>query len=260
MTRKCRYRAIVEYDGTDFLGYQIQASGRTVQGEIEKSLRQVTQSDIRIDGAGRTDAGVHATGQVIAFNVAWKHATPDLQRALNATLPGDIVISHLNIVDDTFHPRFNALSRLYCYVIVNQPWPSVLQRRYAYHIREKLDVIAMQKANQFLLGSHDFASFGKPPQGENTVRTVTQAEWLVDKQRLTFYIAANAFLYRMVRTIVGTLIQVGKGELAASEMRNILDARDLTRSAPPVPAHGLCLIQVTYPPEREPSLGGRSVR
>jgi tRNA pseudouridine38-40 synthase len=244
-----RYRAIVEYDGTDFLGYQLQASGRTVQGEIEKSLQQVTQSAIRIDGAGRTDAGVHATGQVIAFNALWKHSLAELHRALNATLPDDIVISNLKIVDPTFHPRFDALSRSYRYTIMNQPWVSVLQRRYAYHVRKKLDVLVMQESSHLLIGSHDFASFGKPPQGENTIRQVSQAEWATNDNRLTFEITANAFLYHMVRTIVGTLIQVGLGQIAVNEIKDILAARDLTRSAPPAPAHGLCLVRVTYPAE-----------
>ncbi|GAB4424421.1 MAG: tRNA pseudouridine(38-40) synthase TruA [Anaerolineae bacterium] len=247
MTGKARYRAVIEYDGTDFLGFQIQARGRTVQGEIEKALQQVTQSTIRIDGAGRTDTGVHATGQVIAFNVKWKHSLADLHRALNANLPDDIVVSDLKIVDSMFHPRFSALSRSYCYTVINQPWPEVLQRRYAYHVKSPLDVGAMNEASRFLIGSHDFASFGKPPQGENTVRQVSQAEWTANGKLLDFEITANAFLYRMVRTIVGTLIQVGLGQLAVSEIKNILDARDLTRSAPPAPAHGLCLVRVAYP-------------
>jgi len=131
-----RYRALVSYDGTDFLGYQIQAQGRTVQGEIEKVLKKVTQGDIRIDGAGRTDAGVHATGQVIAFNARWKHLLEDFQRALNALLPPDIVISELRPVNKTFHPRFGAVSRSYQYTIINQPWPNVLERRYSYHVRD----------------------------------------------------------------------------------------------------------------------------
>jgi tRNA pseudouridine38-40 synthase len=249
MTPQRRYRATVEYDGTDFLGYQIQARGRTVQGEIEKSLEKVTRSAIRIDGAGRTDTGVHAVGQVIAFNLAWKHALVDLHRALNATLPRDIVVSDLKITDDDFHPRFSALSRSYRYTIINQPWPSVLQRRYAHHVRETLNVEEMREASRFLLGSHDFASFGKPTQGEITVREVIQAGWTVDSARLNFDITANAFLYRMVRTIVGTLTEVGLGRLAVDEMKHILEARDLTRSAAPAPAHGLCLMWVTYPGE-----------
>lgn len=247
MVPEQRYLALVSYDGTDFLGYQIQAQGRTVQGEIEKVLKKVTQGDIRIDGAGRTDAGVHATGQVIAFNARWKHLLEDFQRALNALLPPDIVISELQPVGKTFHPRFGAVSRSYQYTIINQPWPNVLERRYSYHVRDSLDVAAMSQASRFLVGSHDFTSFGKPPQGENTVRQVMQADWSVAGKRLTFEITANAFLYRMVRTIAGTLVQVGLGQLAPMEIKDILDRRDLTLSAPPAPACGLCLVKVTYP-------------
>ena len=242
-----RYCAIVEYDGTDFLGYQIQARGRTVQGELERALEKVTQSTIRVDGAGRTDAGVHATGQVIAFNAAWRHSLEELQRAFNATLPPDIVISHLKIVDRSFHPRFEALSRSYRYTIINQLWPSVLLQRYAYHVRNKLDVTAMRQSSRWLVGTHDFASFGKPPQGQNTVRQVMRAEWQVDGPQLVFEVTANAFLYRMVRTMVGTLLQVGLQQLMPDEVKVILEAHDLTRSAPPAPAHGLCLVEVTYP-------------
>jgi tRNA pseudouridine38-40 synthase len=252
VTSPQRYRGTIEYDGTDFLGYQIQAVGRTVQGELEKSLAQVTGAAIRVDGAGRTDAGVHALGQVIAFNAIWRHTLTDLHRALNATLPHDIVVRDLKIVEDGFHPRFSALSRSYRYTIINQPWPSALQRCYAHHVREPLDVTAMRTASQYLLGSHDFASFGQPPQGEITVREVTQADWLVEGKRLIFDISANAFLYRMVRTIVGTLLQIGAGRLAPADMEQILAARDLTRSAAPAPAHGLCLMRVTYPGENEP--------
>lgn len=242
-----RYRAIVEYDGTDFFGYQIQAEGRTVQGEIEKALKKVTQSDIRIDGAGRTDAGVHATGQVIAFNAKWRHSLEELHRALNATLSWDVTISDLTISDRSFHPRFDALSRTYRYTILNQPWPSPLQQRYVYHIRNPLDVVGMRQASRYVMGTHDFASFGKPPQGNNTVREVKQVEWKVDGTRLVFEITANAFLYRMVRTIVGTLVQVGLGQLVPEDVQEIIESQDLTQSAPPAPAHGLCLIKITYP-------------
>jgi tRNA pseudouridine38-40 synthase len=250
VTLEDRYCAIVEYDGTDFLGYQLQAKGRTVQGEIETCLKRVTQAEVRIDAAGRTDAGVHATGQVIAFNVAWRHTLIDLQRALNATLPDDIAITQLRTVKPTFHPRFSALSRTYHYQIVNQRWPNVLQRRYAYHVDQDLDIGEMNKAGQLLIGSHDFASFGKPTQGHSTVRTVMQAEWFTkSSNRLIFKITANAFLYRMVRNIVGTLVETGLRRLTVDDVKEILEVRELTRSAPPAPACGLCLVNVTYPEE-----------
>ena len=242
-----RFCALVEYDGTDFFGYQIQARERTVQGEIEKTLKKVAGLDIRIDGAGRTDAGVHATGQVIAFNATWEHSLADLHRALNATLPPDIVVSKLRVASRNFHPRFDAISRSYRYTIAQQPWPSVLDRHYTYHVKNRLDVAVMQQASRALLGSHDFASFGKPPQGDKTVRQVMRANWSESGPRLIFEITANAFLYRMVRNIVGTLLEVGSGRLAGNKINEILDARDLRRSASPAPAHGLCLVKVSYP-------------
>ena len=248
MPPEFRYRALVEYDGTDFLGYQIQARGRTVQGEIEKSLNKITRTEVRVDGAGRTDAGVHAVGQVIAFNVAWRHTLEDLHRAFNATLPADIVISDLEVVQDTFHPRFQALSRTYHYFIISQRWPSVMKRRYAHHVSRPLNVEAMAKASRDLLGQQDFAAFGKPPQGNNSIRSVTCADWYVsDDKQLTFKITANAFLYRMVRTIVGTLIQIGMGQGSVGSISEILESCDLTRSAAPAPACGLCLMNVVYP-------------
>lgn len=249
MTIEYRCGAVVEYDGTDFQGFQIQATGRTVQGELERVLEQITHSKVRVDGAGRTDAGVHATGQVVAFKATWKHTLVELHRAMNANLPDDIVVSDLKVVDDKFHPRFSALSRTYTYTFISQLWPSVLQRRYVYHIRKKLDVAAMNEASELLLGWHDFASFGKPPQGENTERCVTEAKWSISDNSLKFHITANAFLYRMVRTIVGTLVQVGLSKLTFKQFKEILEARDLSQAAPPAPAHGLCLVKVTYPVE-----------
>lgn len=248
MTPDRRYCAVVEYDGTDFLGFQVQATGRTVQGELERSIEHVSQRTIRVDAAGRTDAGVHALGQVVAFNTGWKHGLTDLHRALNATLPGDIVVRSLVEAHSDFHPRFGAISRTYRYKILNQQWPSAVHRNYMHHVREDLDIAAMQQASQFLVGSHDFSSFGKPPQGNNAVRAITQAEWFFqDDNRLTFSITANAFLYRMVRRIVGTLVRVGVGIMDLEDVKSILEARDLSQSAPPVPACGLYLLKVIYP-------------
>ena len=249
MTLEHCYRAIVEYDGTLFYGFQIQAQERTVQGEIEKCLKHIARQNVRINAAGRTDAGVHATGQVIAFDLEWKHTLQDLHRAINANLPKDIVISRLQIVSDPdFHPRFSAISRTYQYHIINQPWPSALQRQYACHVDSQLDVNLMCKASHLLLGSHDFASFGKPPQGVITIRQVMQADWSrQDDNQLVFTITANAFLYRMVRKIVATLVQVGSGAIPYNAITEILEARDLNRSAPPAPACGLYLVKVTYP-------------
>jgi len=247
-----RYRAQVEYDGTDFLGFQIQAQGRTVQGELEKAIERITQKQVRVLGAGRTDAGVHASGQVIAFDVSWRHTDQELHRALNAVLPEDIAIRHLTVSHPAFHPRFDAKWRQYRYTILNEPIRLPLWARNAYHVAEPLDVEAMGKASRLLVGSHDFAAFGRPPQGESTVRHVMQAEWFVEHPRgiegelLVFEIRANAFLYRMVRNVVGTLVRVGLGELAPGEVIALLETKNRAATGPPVPPCGLCLVKVEY--------------
>jgi tRNA pseudouridine38-40 synthase len=247
-----RYRATVEYDGTDFQGFQFQAQGRTVQDELEKAIGRVTQAQVRILGAGRTDAGAHASGQVIAFDVVWRHTTSDLHRALNAVLPNDIAIRHLATTHSAFHPRFDARWRRYHYTILNQPIRSPLWSRVTYHVPEPLDIDALRQASRPLIGSHDFAAFGKPTCGDNTVRHVLQAEWSaecpeeIDGRLLIFKITANAFLHRMVRRIVGTLVRVGQGDLVPDEVKALLEAKDRAATGPPVPACGLCLVKVEY--------------
>jgi tRNA pseudouridine38-40 synthase len=238
--------AVVEYDGTDYLGFQLQARGPTVQGEIERALAAVTQEEIRIVGAGRTDAGVHARGQVIAFNTAWRHPIEELQRALNAVLPKDIGVRELRPVVKGFHPRFDAVSRGYRYTVFNQSLRSPLDRRFAYHFSRPLNVAAMSEATGTLVGSHDFASFGRAPQGDNTVREVYQAQWTPEEPFLYFDIVANAFLYRMVRSLVGTLLLVGTGELSPDGFEEILRSTDRSRAGQVAPARGLCLIKVNY--------------
>lgn len=238
--------AIVEYDGTDSLGFQIQAQGRTIQGEIERALATVTQEKLRIVGAGRTDAGVHAQGQVIAFHTAWRHPVEELQRALNAVLPADIAVRELRPVAEGFHPRFDAASREYRYTIFNQPLRSPLARRLAYHFPLPLDVAAMNEAAGVLVGSHDFAAFGRAPQGDNTVREVYRAQCTLAEPFVYFDIVANAFLYRMVRSLVGTLLLVGTGELSPQGFEEILRSADRDRAGQTAPAHGLCLMKVNY--------------
>ena len=238
--------AVVEYDGTDYLGFQLQAQGPTVQGEIEQALAAVTQGETRIIAAGRTDTGVHAQGQVIAFSTAWRHPVEELQRALNAVLPEDIAVRELRPVAEDFHPRFDAVSREYRYTILNQPLRSPLVRRFAYHFPRRLDVAAMNEAAGILMGTHDFASFGQAPQGDNTVRTVYRAQWTSEEPFVYFDIVANAFLYRMVRSLVGTLLLVGTGELSLAGFEEILQSADRDRAGQAVPAHGLCLMKVNY--------------
>jgi tRNA pseudouridine38-40 synthase len=238
--------AVVEYDGTDYLGFQVQAEGLTVQGEIERALAAVTQEEIRVIGAGRTDAGVHAQGQVVTFSTVWRHPVEELQRALNAVLRADIAVRELRPVAKGFHPRFDAASREYRYTIFNQPLRSPLARRFAYHFPHPLNVAVMNEAASILVGHHDFASFGQAPQGDNTVREVYRAQWTPAEPFIYFDVVANAFLYRMVRSLVGTLLLVGTGELSPAGFEEVLRSADRDRAGQAVPAHGLCLMKVNY--------------
>ncbi len=241
-----RFRAKVEYDGTDFYGFQVQAAERTVQGELERALEAVTGTRARVVGAGRTDRGVHARGQVVGFSVAWRHALPDLHRALNAVLAADVSILELDRAPEGFHPRFSALRRVYRYTILTRRWPSPLERRTAWHIAQRLNLAGLAEASRNLIGTQDFGTFGQPPKGENSVRTVFRAEWQADGPKLWFDIEANAFLYRMVRSVVGTLVQVGLGYLSPQDFAAFLRARDRSLVKQVAPAHGLCLMQVDY--------------
>lgn len=243
-----RYRAVVAYDGTNYFGFQRQEGGHTptIQGALEDALRSVTGQDITVVGAGRTDTGVHATGQVIAWDVEWRHSADDLLRALNANLPRDIALQTIAEARAEFHPRFDAQSRTYQYQIYNAPVRHPLYERTAWHIGRPLDLAAMQAAARHLIGEHDFAAFGQPPQGSNTVRVVRRATWERDGARYTFTIEANAFLQRMVRSIVGTMVEVGGGALSPDAFTDILAAADRGRAGATAPPQGLCLVSVQY--------------
>lgn len=246
-----RYQAIIEYDGTDFLGFQRQAHGllRTVQAELEAALGRIGWTGKAVLGAGRTDAGVHASGQVIAFDFDWRHGDDDLLRALNANLPPDVAVKSLAACAPDFHPRFRARGRRYRYAIYNAPVRSPLAARYAWHVwPPALNVEAMQAASRALVGRHDFAAFGMDPEGGHSrVRTVSTAEWSrAPGSRLYFEIQADAFLYRMVRSSVGALKKVGAGDLTVVEFAAILNSRDRSQCPPLAPPQGLCLVEVLY--------------
>jgi tRNA pseudouridine38-40 synthase len=240
------FRATVAYDGTDFFGFQWQAGGRTVQGTLEAALAQVTQTKVRVIGSGRTDTGVHAQGQVVAFRVVWRHPLADLHRALNAVLPEDVAVLELQPAEQGWHPRFSAARRYYRYTVLNRPVRSPLERKYAHHVIDPLDLKALQAAADLLVGEHDFASFGQPTQGESTVRVVFTAEWQREGDRFTFDVVGNAFLRGMVRRMVGCILRVGAGFWPTGRIAEILAARDRSLSAPPAPACGLCLMRVDY--------------
>lgn len=241
-----RVLATVAYDGTDYSGFQRQANAPSIQAALEAGLAQVTQDTITVLAAGRTDAGVHAKGQVIAFDTVWRHGVEDLQRALNAVLPADIVVLKTEDAAADFHPRYDARSRCYRYTMYNAPVRCPLARRHSLHVATPLDVEAMQRAARSLVGEHDFATFGRSLQGRSTVRRVLTAEWDGGSTWLTFDIEANAFLYRMVRSIVGTLLQVGRGTMSVEEFVSALAACDRSMAGPTAPPQGLCLMEVKY--------------
>lgn len=241
---KQRLLAIVEYDGTDFSGFQLQRNKRTVQGELERALHKITGAKIRVIGAGRTDTGVHASGQGVHFDTAWEKSIEILQRALNAVLPNDISIRSLTQVPNDFSARFDAQSRTYRYTILNQAIRSPLAERYTLRVVEPLDVDAMNAAARCLIGEKDFGAFGTPPRGDNTVRRVERVQVERRGAYVQIEIQANAFLYRMVRRIVGTLLRVGKGTLSVAEFPQVIERK--IRAGDPVPPQGLCLVEVKY--------------
>lgn len=241
---KYRLLAIIEYDGTEFEGFQIQPRKRTVQEELERALRQITGEKTRVIGAGRTDTGVHATGQGAHFDTSWKQPPHVLQRALNAVLPNDIAVRSLIQVSDDFSARYNAQSRTYRYTILNQPIRSPLAARYALGVPEPLDADAMNDAARCLIGKQDFGAFGTPPRGDNTVREIYRAQVTRESNRVLIEIEATAFLYRMMRRLVGTLMLVGAGALSIAEFRQVL--AKARRAGESVPPQGLCLIAVNY--------------
>ena len=242
-----RFKALIEYDGTAYYGFQRQLDGfPTIQGKLERAIESVFHQPVQITGAGRTDAGVHALGQVISFTFDWRHETIALQRALNANLPEDIVVLQLDTVSSSFHPRYDAKRRAYKYFILSGPVRSPIQRRSSWYVSKRLDIERMQEAAQALIGEYDFATFGQPPQGTSTVRELFAANWQQQNNHLVFFIEANAFLYRMVRSLVGSLKLVGDGTWSVDMFVDALRAKDRSRSGKVAPPQGLYLFSVTY--------------
>lgn len=249
----------MEYDGSAYQGFQRQAPEKsTVQGALEEALGKIADRHIPVIGAGRTDSGVHAWGQVVSFMLTWRHDLPALQRALNARLPADIAVRQLGEVEASFHPRFDARRRTYEYVVYNEPVRSPLRHRRCWQVRTPLAMEKMNQAATLLLGRHDFATFGRAPVGDNTVRELFVAEWRRRDEFLVFRVTANAFLYRMVRSIVGTLRKVGDGSWQVADFAEAMAARDRSRSGGLAPPNGLFLMSVEY--EEDWLLPGSSSR
>ena len=247
----CHYRATLAYDGTHYQGFQRQVGDTpTIQLAVEKAITTVTGQPVTIIGAGRTDTGVHASGQVIAFTVQWRHTEADLLRAINANLAADIALQDM-VCQPGFHPRFDALSRVYHYRIVQASQRQPLLSRYAWQIRYDLDVEAMQAAADLLIGEHDCATFGKPPQGENTVRVIMVSQWTKQAAPygfdLSYRIEATAFLQHMVRRVVGMLTDVGRGAQTVAQFEAAFHEAKLAQAVTVAPPQGLTLEAVRYP-------------
>lgn len=244
-----RVRLDVEYDGTGFVGWQTQASrhGRTVQHTLEAAVERVTGSGVRIVGAGRTDAGVHATGQVAHFDTQWPHPLEVLQRALNAVLPPDVGVVGLTETQPVFHARYDALEREYVYTVLNRPLRAPLRARIAWHVPGSLDVEAMQAACAVFLGRYDFRAFGRPMRERgSTVRTVTAVTALTHADEVMITVRADAFLRHMVRRMTFALVEVGRGRLSPSDVASIVASADPSQLRGIAPPQGLCLVRVIY--------------
>ena len=237
----------IEYDGTNYHGWQIQPNGKTIQEILEQAIEKVLGIKIRLNGSGRTDAGVHALGQVANFISSRDIEPLRLQAGLNAVTPEDIVVTQVEIVPDAFDARRDPRSRKYEYRIWNHRSPSPFHRRYSWHIPYSLNLSAMQDAIKCLEGEHDFASF--QAAGCDAVHAVRKifANSLVEKDEMLVYaVEATAYLRHMVRNIVGTVVEVGRGERKPETFAELLRARDRTQAGPTAPAQGLFLVEVKY--------------
>ncbi|WP_338030912.1 tRNA pseudouridine(38-40) synthase TruA [Fervidibacillus halotolerans] len=243
-----RIKCIIAYDGTNFLGYQIQNQGRTVQGELEKVLKRMHKGErIRVYASGRTDTHVHALGQVIHFDSPLDLRVENWQKALNAQLPADISIVDVQFVPDTFHARYSSIGKEYHYRVLLKKERDPFLRNYSYHFPYELNMKAMREGMNYFLGTHNFTSFSSAKSTvENRVRTIERFEVIEKADELVFQIRGNGFLYNMVRIIVGTVLEVGIGKRAPSEIPTILDKKDRKFAGKTVPGCGLYLYQVFY--------------
>lgn len=243
-----RYKVILIYDGAEFSGFQRQANARTVQEVVEVALRQLGWQGKSILAAGRTDTGVHAEGQVVAFDLEWRHSTSELKHALNAHLPQDVAAREILAVHGDFHPRYDAISRRYRYRLFCQEDRDPLLERYAWRVWPPADFNILHQTARLLVGRHDFAAFGTPPRpGGSTIRTVFHAGWQCDGLLFDFSITADAFLYRMVRRLVFIQVQASQGLLGPEEIGRFLENTAAQTPSGLAPPQGLSLVEVEYP-------------
>ena len=243
------YKLTVKYDGTHFSGWQAQPETRTVQQTIEQAIEDVFGERVRVHASGRTDTGVHAVGQVIHFHLQAGHSPSDVKDRLNDRLPEDVRVSDAEEMPSDFHSRYSAVGKQYRYTIFRQRKPRFNRRSDVYYWGGLLDIDKMRQAASCLVGEHDFSSFGNNPKYEvpNKVKTITKLDIRKEGDYIYIDVKGSGFLYKMVRSIVGTLLWVGTGKIPPENMQDILDARDRTKAGPAADAAGLCLMEVEYP-------------
>lgn len=241
-------RIKLTYEGTKYQGWQRQeSSGNTIQGKMEQLLSRILGEKIEINGSGRTDAGVHALGQVVNFHTSSKMSVEEMLAKMNEYLPADIGVVEIKEVDERFHARLNAVGKRYRYRVWNSSIPNVFWRRYAYTVTDSLDLEAMRKAAKLLEGEHDFKSFTSTKKGKKS--TIRRIDSIVINEKdgmIEFVFTGDGFLYHMVRILVGTLLEVGMGSRAAESMPEILEAKSREKAGYLVPSHGLVLEEVFY--------------
>ncbi len=249
MSNEARERNVkltIEYDGTNYHGWQRQADAPTVQQALEEAIARVAGHAVTLYGSGRTDAGVHALGQVANFRTSSAIPADRLPHAINANVAEDIAVLRAEDVATDFHARYSAKRKTYRYRVVCRPVRPAVGAAFVHWHRFPLDVAAMRQGASLFVGEHDFAAFESHSEGEGSVRTIFRSEWLQDGERLDYYVAANGFLYSMVRAMVGTLLETGSGKRPPEDVTRLLASRDRALAGKTAPAKGLCLMSVEY--------------
>lgn len=237
----------IEYDGTNYAGWQRQKNVMTIQQELEQAIEKITAAKSEVIGSSRTDAGVHARGFVANFLTESSIPAASFKDALNSKLPEDIVILNSEEVNCNFHARYSSIGKQYSYTILNRPQPSAIDRRYVYHYKKLLNYQAMKLACSYYIGTHDFEGFKSTGSSVKTsIRTIKSAYLTKTGDKVIFYVEADGFLYNMVRIMVGTLIDVGIGKIKPEDIINVINSKDRNRAGKTVPASGLCLEIVYY--------------
>jgi len=243
-----KYKIIIEYDGTNFVGWQSQNNGRSVQSSLEEAIKKLTKEIVTVFGAGRTDSGVHAKGQVAHFDISKDFRTDNIRDGINNYLrPLPITILKVTKAKVVFHARFSAKQRIYEYLIINRRMPLTFQKNLAWIVYKKLDVNKMKKAALFFKGKHDFNAFRSIDcQSSTSIKTVDHCSVVNNQESITIQVAAKSFLHSQVRIMVGTLVNVGESKIQSSDLKKIIEMKDRNKAGVTAPAHGLYLKEVIY--------------